>query len=373
MLEALYGSVLEDAHLEDLNRLLAQATGSNIVAVLGHDVAHGRGRVAIVHGVDAARMDAALAEHDLLEDPWITRVVPQLATGKVIDSDQLLPRKQMQRTDAFHRYYRRLDIGQQVASVAHYDGGNSVTLSICREVGAAPFADVDLGLLRALTPHWVNAYAIQRRLSWLEQRVEALETAVDHMPTAMMLLDAQQQVLRMNLAAESLLSKGQLLALKDRRPHARFDPRPLQRLLQEACRGSERDGRQVRCGGSATLVDEGGRNALIVHAHPIGPQIGGGSEAAILFLQPVGAPAARDFKELLRTLFPLTAAEAMLAEAFYLHTDVAEAAQQAGISVSTAQTRLKVIYDKTGERGQPALLRLLSAIAAGAPPRNGAA
>lgn len=374
MLEALYGSVLEDARLEDLNRLLAQATGSNVVAVLGHDVAHGRGRVAIVHGIDTARMDAALAEHDLLEDPWIIRVVPQLATGKVIDSDQLLPRRQMQRTDAFHRYYRRLDIGQQVASVAHYDGSNSVTLSICREVGAAPFSEVDLGLLQALTPHWVNAYAIQRKLSWLEQRVETLEAAVDHMPTAMLLLDAQQQVLRMNLAAESLLSQGLLLALKDRRPIARFDSRPLQRLLQDACKGRERDGHPWRCAGSATLVDATGRNALIAHVHPIGPQIASDSgEAAILFLQPVGAPAARDFKELLRTLFPLTAAEATLAEAFYLHTDVAEAAQQAGISVSTAQTRLKVIYDKTGERGQAALLRLLSAIAAGAPLQSGGA
>jgi hypothetical protein len=32
------------------------------------------------------------------------------------------------------------------------------------------------------------------------------------------------------------------------------------------------------------------------------------------------------------------------------------------VAVSTAQTRLKVVFDKTGERSQPALIRLLGAL-----------
>lgn len=44
------------------------------------------------------------------------------------------------------------------------------------------------------------------------------------------------------------------------------------------------------------------------------------------------------------------------------HTDLALAAQACGIAVSTAQTRLKVVFDKTGERSQTALVRLLAAL-----------
>ncbi len=368
LLEALYASVLEAGQLEHFNGLLAQATGANIVAVLRHDVDHGQGNVALIHGADADRFNAALAEHDLHDDPWIIRVVPQLATGKVIDSDTLLPRRQMQQTEAFNRYYRQVDVGQQVASVGHYDGRNSVTLSICREVGAKAFSASETGLLQALTPHWVNAYAIQRRLSWLQQRVGTLEQAVDRLPTAMLLLDSEQRVVRMNSAAEQLLIRGSLLVLQRRRPIARVQPRPLQVLLQRACKGVEQSGRLQRYGGTATLVDSQGRSALIAHAHPVTPLAGDGSnEAAVVFMQPVGGSLARNFKELLQSLFSLTAAEAVLAEALYLHPDLAEAAGRSGISSATAQTRLKVIYDKTGERGQTALVRLLSAVAAATP------
>lgn len=367
LLDALYGSVLEEDRQHELNQRLAEQTGANIVAVLGHDVAHGSGQLAIVHGADTARLGDALADHDLHTDPWITRVVPQLATGKVINSDHLLPRQEMQRTEAFNRYYRQIDIGQQVASVAHYDGKNSVTLSICREVGAPAFSENELAVLQQLTPHWVNVYAIQRRLSWLQQRVQTLEQTLELLPTAMLLLNAQQQVVRMNAAAEALFADASLLTLQQRRPTPRNDPRPLQALLQQACRGVDNHGRVLRSHGSTRVLDANGRAALIVHAHPLSPQISNATaEAAIVFLQPVGAALDSELKGLLRTLFPLTTAEATLAEALFLHPDLALAATHAGISLSTAQTRLKVIYDKTGERGQPALLRLLSAIAAGA-------
>lgn len=368
LLDALYGTVLGEGAQEEFNQMLAQATGASVVAVLRHDVAHGQGDVAVIHGRNPERMAAALAAHDLHQDPWITRVVPQLATGKVIDSDTLLPRKEMQRTDAFNSYYRQLDIGQQVASVGHYDGSNSVTLSICREVGAPAFDEAELGVLRALTPHWVNAYAIQRRLSWLEQRVSTLEQAVDSVSTAMLLLDGEQRVIRANPAAEQLLVQGSVLILQQRRLMAPWQPRPLQQVLHAACKGTEQHGELRRSAGTAMVVNQAGRNTLIAYAHPIMPMIGqGGAETAVVFVQPVGMAPAATFKDLLRALFSLTTAEALLAEAMFLHPDLAEAASHAGISPATAQTRIKVIYDKTGERGQPALLRLLSAIAASLP------
>jgi len=367
LLEALYASVLDPGRLQDLNVLLAEATGANMVAVLGHDVANGRGRLTIAHGIDTETLEAVLAEHDLRDDPWITRVVPQLATGAFIDSDDLLPRQQMQRSDAFHRHYRRLDVGQQVASVAHFDGSNSVTLSICRPVGAAAFSPDELQVLRALTPHWVNAYAIQRRMSWLQQQVDTLQEAAALLPVAMLVLDVRQRVLTLNAAAEQILARGDVVALQQRVPVALRDGRSLRDLLALACRGTDGAGRSGRRAGALPLIGPDARAALVARVHPLPPKSalqGGG--AAILFIHPVGGGLQDDFKRLLRSLYPLTAAEAAIAEALYQHPDLAEAARRVGVSTATAQTRLKVIYDKTGEHGQPALVRLLAAIASAA-------
>ncbi len=360
LLEALYASVLDPGQLQHVNVLLAQATGASMVAVLGHDVANGRGRLSIAHGIDTATLERVLAEHDLRDDPWITRVVPQLAKGVVINSDDLLPRQQMQRTDAFNRHYRRLDVGQQVASVGHFDGSNSVTLSICRAVGAAAFTASELEVLRALTPHWVNAYAIQRKMSWLQQQVESLEAATALLPTAMMVLDAQQRVLTVNPAGEQLIAAGDIVMLQQRSLVACQRPKALRELLVLACRGAT-TGRHA---GALTLYGRDGRAVLIARVHPLPSRLemsGGG--AAILFIQPVGGSVQRNLNGLLRTLYPLTAAEAAIAEALYHHPDLAEAARQVGVSTATAQTRLKVVYDKTGEHGQPALMRLLAAVA----------
>ncbi len=365
VLEPLYESVLEPERLQVLNQRLAQATGSNITAVLVHDVANGNGDVSLVHGLDAQWMAEQLANHDLLADPLVQRVVPRLCTGRVLNSDDLMPRAQMQRTAAFNDYYRRLDIGQQVAAVAHYDGTSSVTLSMCREVRSPAFDDTAMTLLRNLAPHWVNAYAIQRRLSWLQQRVDTLENALDAVPHAMFLLDLGQRVLRMNAAAERLLSAGDVLGLEEGRPRALQDARALRQLLFAACQGTAQDSEVVRRQGTITLRDASGRNALVATAHPLSTAAlrQGIGETAILFLQPVGSGLARDLKTLLRQLFGLTLAEATLADALYRQADLALAAAQTGVSLATAQTRLKLVYDKTGERGQPALMRLLTTLA----------
>lgn len=364
VLEPLYESVLEPGRLKDFNRRIASATGSSIAAVVVHDVANGKGDLSLVHGVDADMLSRRLAELDLNDDPWIARALPQLATGRMINSDDLLPRAQMHRTAAFNEYYRGLDIGQQVASVGYYDGSASVTLSICRGVSAPAFGKRELSMLHALTPHWVNAYAVQRRLSWLQRRVDTLEAAIESVPMAMFLLDAQQRVVRMSATAEQILSTGNVLRLARGKLRALFDANALDNLLHAACGRGWQDGRLMQSPGRATLRDGFGRHALVASAHPLaGCLQQGRGEVAALFLSTIGLPMARALNSMLRQVFGLTVAEASLAEALYRHADLAMAAECVGISPASAHTRLKLIFDKTGEHGQPALMRLLAALA----------
>lgn len=102
---------------------------------------------------------------------------------------------------------------------------------------------------------------------------------------------------------------------------------------------------------------------LVADIHPLGGD-GLHGAAAVVFLQPVGTPAGSDVASVLRQLFALTPSEAALACALLRQGDLALAADECHVTTGTAQTRLKLVYDKTGVRGQVALVRLLAAVAA---------
>jgi len=59
----------------------------------------------------------------------------------------------------------------------------------------------------------------------------------------------------------------------------------------------------------------------------------------------------------------LTPAEALLAITLLNKVDLEEVAWSCGITLATARTRLKAIFDKTGERSQVGLMRLMTVIA----------
>lgn len=361
LLESLYASVLDISALETFNRRLAEATDSHITGVLIHDVAGGRGQVSHIHGVDNERLAGLLAEVDLRDDPWMQRVTPQLAIGRVLDSDDFVPRAEALRSGFFNNYYRKLDIVQQVASVGMYDGSNSVTLSLCHGDVRRRYGEAELGLLRALTPHWINAYAMLRRLGGLEHRVATLEQALDHSPLAMFLLKPDLSICRTNAAAERLLGAGMLrreAAVLTVNGRARAG---LHALLQRALRGtSQLTGGEVE---KLVLRDADERPCLVVTAHRLvqwSPQEQG---ALLVFVREV-RQASVALEPALRRLFGLTEAESRLALALFRHADVGAAARECGVTSGTALSRLKTIYDKTGEHGQASLVRLVAAVAA---------
>ncbi|MGX9721635.1 helix-turn-helix transcriptional regulator [Stenotrophomonas acidaminiphila] len=360
LLEPLYASVLDFSALDTFNQRLAEATDSHIAGVLIHDVAAGRAGISRIHGVDAALMTTLLPELNLRDDPMMQRVTPHLGIGKVLDSEDFLPRAEFQRSDFYNGYYRRLGIVQQVASVGLFDGVNSVTLSLCHGDQKRKYGEAELGLMRALTPHWINAYAMLRRMHGLERQVETLEQALEFSPVAMFVLDEDLRIVRGNAAGEALLQGG-LLRREAGVLAARGAPGlELHGLLQRALRGGSRlPGGDVE---RLVLRDAGEHPALALTAHRLVEWSPREQGALLVFVREVGR-VPPSLKSALRALFTLTEAEARLALSLYRNADAALAARECGITPGTAQGRLKMIYDKTGERGQASLVRLVAAVA----------
>lgn len=360
LLEPLYAAVLDISALQTFNRRLAEFTDSHITGVLIHDVAAGKGQVSHVHGVDHARMAGLLADLDLREDPWMKRVTPQLAIGRVLNTDAFVARSEALNNGFHDAYYRQLDIVQQVASVGLYDGSSSVTLSLCHGDIHRAYGEAELGLMQALTPHWINAYAMLRRISGLQQQVTTLEQALEHSPVAMLMLGRDLRICRCNAAAERLLGGGLLRREEGRLNVAGRARAGVQGLLQRALRGDSRlSGGDVE----KLIVHDGAqRPQLVLTAHRLVQWSPHEQGALLVFVREVGQ-AAESLEPILRKLFGLTEAESRLALALHRHADIGVAAQECGITQGTALSRLKTIYDKTGERGQVSLVRLIAALA----------
>jgi len=361
VLEPLYAAVLDPGRLAEFSATLCAATGSHIGAVMAHDAGNARGRLELLVGADPAYM-AAYEREFAAENPWMQRSAHLMRPGTVMDSDAVLPRSELRRTRYYNEYLRIGDIEQSLALCAQADAEGIVVATLCRP-GGVGYTEADLALARKVAPHWGNAYAILRRMSWLERQVKTLEGAVEASPLAMLMLDARGCVIRRNPAAERLLAQGDALRLVHGRPEACHDPQPFRHLLHDAIAGTAGDGSTRRHAGKRLLKNAAGQGVLVADIHPIGAP-GGLGAAAVVFLQPVGAPAAEGLAAILRHLFGLTPSEAALAVALLRHGDLAPAAVECRITTGTAQTRLKLVYDKAGVHGQVALVRLLAAVAA---------
>lgn len=360
LLEPLYGAVLDPSALDVFNQRLAEITDSHITGVLIHDVAGGRGEISRIHGIDNRQMLRLLSEVDLREDPWMKRVTPQLATGRVLDSDAMLPRREALQSGFYDVYYRQLGIVQQVAAVGLYDGSSSVTLSMCHGDLRRAYGKQELGLLQTLTPHWINAYAMLRRMELLQQQVDTLEQALEQAPVAMFVLDEELRICNSNAAAESLLQRGVLKQRGGILLGGNEDADGVQELLQRALRLNS----LVRGGDieKRILRDTDNRTSLVLTAHRLMEWSQHQRGALLVFVRELGVAGA-SVGRTLQELFELTEAESRLALAMYQHVDVATAARACGITSGTAMGRLKTIYDKTEERGQANLVRLVAAVA----------
>lgn len=361
-MESLYASVLAPERLGEFCERLVGATGSHVGAIMVQDMQRHDGRLDLVVGanpLEAARYEREFAADNL----WLQRGAAQLATGATLDSDDFVSRAELHRSRYYNEYLREGDVEQSIALCAHFDGKNVVTATVCRSGRLQPYTAEHLALLRQVTPHWVNAYALQRRLAQLEQRVDALEHALELLPMAMFMLDRHGRVIRTNAAAEHLLAAGRLLRTPVGLSAPGPDAAPLKALVRDAAIGIDTADGRLRRQGQGVLRNARHQVDLVVAIHPLPPSHVAHAEAAVMFVQALTATSSGGLMDLLRRAFELTAAEAALATALYRHADLAHAAQACGITPATAKTRLQSIFAKTGEHGQAALMRLLAALA----------
>ena len=292
---------------------------------------------------------------------WLAQERDYRPSGKIHLGEQLVPEHELIRTKFYTAWLEPQHLHYRLCAVLSREEATAVFLEVMRPREAAAFGRDDIERCRRMLPHLQHAVRIYRRMAALEIERDVAFRALDQLPWGVMFVDKHRKRLTTNRHARELLIAGDGLTARDNTLRAELadETARLDRLLSDALDRSGRGG----ASGTLSITRPSGAPALNVVVVPLHIKTERFAEqgpiAAIFVTDPDMPLHSSNQQQQLRELYSLTPGEARFAAWLLQGKPVDEAAAAMGITVNTARAYLKRIYQKTGVRRQPELMRLL--------------
>jgi DNA-binding CsgD family transcriptional regulator len=238
-------------------------------------------------------------------------------------------------------------------------GGKAVTAQ--RATSAAAFTPRDLACAVEFEPHLSRVLRLSSRLEnwWCLGR--AATEALEWLPTAVVLVDAQATVLHANSVARRLIERGDgLLVARGRLKTT--DARTTRELVALVRAASRRlPMLPAPSGGSVPLARKGCVRTMAATVSPLcmqGPLPGSATPRAVVTLADLGLAPTEALSVLCDT-YSMTMAETHVAIGLCRGETLDQIAVGRGVSRNTVRSQLRSVLAKTGARRQADLVRLL--------------
>ena len=364
LIQRLYRSATGESPWSDFLTCYSHALHSTTTALVIH-TGDRRANVAAGTGLDP-HWQRLYEQHYASVNIWALRADTLFKPG-VIGSGELagITEEELTATEFYNDYLRPQDLFYSVGGTITRDHSKFSFLATLRPKRAGVYDEREHAFLQQLMPHLQTAVGVQYRLAGLAGRLLAVNDALDRIPWGIFLVSASSQILWRNAVAERILNrrdgltdgKGDLTAANS------ADSRPLRCAIASAARTFEGGREPV---GAFAISRPSGSRPFNVLVSPL-PKPGFGDlrgATAIVFVDdPDHRPGSPE--PLLACLFGLTAAESRMAAAIMQGTTVEEYAAQASVTLNTARSHLKQIFQKTDTRRQGDLIRRLLRSVAG--------
>ena len=310
-------------------------------------------------GIDAA-FQRSYEDYYKSKNVFLARGHTLLRTGRVYPSQALCPDRIALCTEFFNDWIAPQRHRHGMVGVIYRKRSLASVLGAIRAKGARPFGAEEVGLIRLLIPHLQRAVSLHRKIADLEKQKSAAGAALDHWSLAVILIDGRGRVLLMNRKAEEIArQKDGFLFTADRVcAGLHSETATLHNLIHDAI--ATRLGHGGKSGGAMTLSRPSLKrplNALVAPLFPHGTLAVHRGAAAVLFVSDPDDREETD-ADALRALYGLTPAEATLTGRLLTGEDLRCAAEALDVSMNTARTHLKKIFEKTGTKRQAELVRL---------------
>lgn len=345
-----------DALLDEIRQFLR----GSAIALISHDFKHNLGSMLFARGYNQKYL-ASYALYHAHQNVWLARERDYRSPGTIHIGEHLVPERQLLATKFYAEWLKPQDLHHRLCAVLAREQATAVFLEVMRPRQCAGFDQDDVERCRLLLPHLQRALRTYRRMAELELERDAAFRALDQLPWGVMFVDEHRNRLGANRHAEEILVAGDGLTARGNTLRAQLadETARLDRLLSTALDRTNQRGSSA--GGTLSITRPSGAHPLSVLVVPLHTKAEALSERgpiAAIFVTDPEIPLDSN-EQHLRELYRLTAGEARLASCLLQGKSVEEAAAAMGITVNTARAYLKRIYNKTGVRRQPELVRLL--------------
>jgi DNA-binding CsgD family transcriptional regulator len=332
-------------------------------ALLQHDLM-AAGAISVGVRIDPAGADLYDRHFNRL-DPWAAGA-RELGPGVVASDEMLIAAHDLRRTDYFNDFAVHFDATRLLTVVLGQRRSASSVLTVLRGERDAPFEPCDRHLVSTVVPHVRRALQIHRRLSAAQFEHTVAVEALDAVPCAVFLVNADARVLLANVRGRAMLAANDGLSTERSRLSA-WDPHETTRLrgLCAAVAGTRGD-LPPHPGGVLALsrcVSEHPPLHVVVAAAPSAEPLGLSDErvTAVVFVSDPAEERAPS-EALLRQAYGLTAAESQVAARIAVGRTLADIATERGSALETVRRQSKQILAKTGARHRGELVRMLCAL-----------
>ena len=302
-------------------------------------------------------------------DPSVTYPYGQLShlypLCRTIIGDDFIPITDYRKSDHYQQMGRPLGFVHPIASIISRQDAEETSISFYRTDEAPSYGEKERLLLDVFAPHIRRSLGLYRKLKSIDTRAATLQSAIDALRSAIVLISQVGKVVFLNAAAEQILKRCPDLCIsRDRlRAGSHVDTVRLAHLTK---RVTGADGRRPS-GGALAIQRANGRRALQVVAAPLPADnraaslAGSGAVALIAIHDP--SDQAYVPQDVAATLFGLTPAEARLLLALGNGKSLKKYSEEARVSQNTARTHLRSVFAKTDTSRQSDLVRLACGLA----------
>lgn len=341
---------------------LSAVTGVTKAALISHNIATEDHPILACFGESVRESASVYEDYYYQFDEWSLRFPRNWCSGKIIRGDEFWPRDALLRSVFYNEFLRAFDTCEVAGVTVAATQAVFESLSVYRGPSEHEFSDVQIAPLEIIAPHLKTALYTRRKLLALESRVNDLETTLDQLTSALVMIDATGKTVFVNTGARLILDRSDGICLKNGRLTAQS--------ISENARLREIEVKAIlTCNGKtatspgAMLVSRNAGRPLQLVASPLRTVIGTmpcKAVAVIFISDPDQRPAAP--VEVLRILFGLTRAESRLAISLLDGNSLSESADLINVGQETVRSQVKSIFQKTGTRRQGELVRLLAGV-----------
>ncbi|HXA21856.1 MAG TPA: helix-turn-helix transcriptional regulator [Acetobacteraceae bacterium] len=352
----IFDAAVDPTGWPDVLNQIADTTGATVASLGTANCVTGEfGIVAPRHDPDYLRR--------YVEEGWATRNLHwqrsgPTPVGEVFAAETFVPRDEFVRTDFYHEWAAPQGLENALGVNVLVEGAYSTVLSTCRSFSHGSFDGEETRLFATLVPHIQRSVQLQLRLSALEMQRASSAAVFDRLRDGVVIVDRGSGIMFANRTAEELLASGDGV-VRDRDGLAAATPgatATLRRLI--AGRGNG-DG-LPDAGGRCLLPRGNGRAPLSVLAVPVHGEVAWivpHRPAAVLFITDPERDN-RASSDAQRRRFNLTRAEAAFLAEIVKGDGLQAAAGRLGVSLATARTHLRHVFEKTGTQRQAELVGL---------------